>query len=549
MTPAAAPPGRRPLSLWRSAAIVSSGTAVSRVLGLVREMLMAWFFGTSLAKSAFDVAFRIPNMFRCLFGEGALSAAFVPVFTESLEKEGAEDARRLAGAAFTLLAAVLAALVGAGVLLATAALHFLDLGERMTAVLPLLRIMLPYTFFICLVALCMGMLNACHHFLLPAFTPVILNLVWILFLLVVCPMFGGTPEQQIYGAAWGTFVAGLAQLAVQVPAILRVGLWPRFSLRWNDPRVRQVLTLMAPATLGMGVHQVNLVLGGLMALWAGTWAPAALTYAERLIYLPLGLIGTSLSTVLLPTFSRHAVREEHGQIRETLDRTLRAMMFLMVPAAVGLMALAGPIVELAFRWKGGEFDDRSTMLTARAVAFYGPGLLVFNLNKILVPVFYALKDTRTPVRTGIVAVVTNFVLSVLFVLTWPAEYKHAGLALASVLSSAANSLQLAWLLHQRIGDPGWRRIGGSLARATAASLGMGAAACGLHRVLAGALAAGGVGGKWAQAVAVSGSIAAGMLCYAVLAAFLCRREVRELLPRLRGRRRAPAPSGRGPGNP
>lgn len=516
-------------SVLRSVAVVSGCTAASRVLGFVREVLMAVFFGTTLAKSAFDVAFKIPNLFRRLFGEGALSAAFIPVFSESLQKEGREAAGRLAGRIMTMLGLTLALIVVGGILVVSGCLKWASLGHRATAVLPLLRIMLPYMFFICLVALCMGILNSFHHFAVPAFTPVFLNVVWILIMLFLCPRFGVTPAEQIYGVAWGILAAGLLQLLLQVPALIRFGFRPRLSMDWRDPRVVKVLALMGPAALGMGVTQINVVIDGVLALAVGDWAPAALTYAERLIYLPLGVFGTAMATVLLPTFSHQAANARPDQVRATMAEALGSLMLVMIPATIGLLVLARPVVELAFVWKGGMFGAQSTLRTMRAVCFYAPGLVVFSLYKVFVPAFYAMHDTRTPVRVGVWVVGLNLALNILFVVTWPQEYKHAGLAFATVLSSGVSVAVLACILQRRSGSPGWWPVATIAARALIGALVMGWMVRLLHSRVATLVAVYGVGDKASQIVSVVGSILSGIMLYTALMLVLCPSQTRRLL--------------------
>lgn len=527
-------------SILRSAALVSVWTGLSRALGLVRHMLMAQMFGTSLVQSAFVVAFKIPNLFRRLFGEGALSAAFVPVFSESIEKEGAGGAWPLASAVMSLVGIVLVAIVVAVILLTSAFIEFVPLGEKAAVVLPLLRIMFPYMFFICMVAVCMAILNSFHHFLTSAATPVLLNVVWILTLFFICPRFGALPEERIYGVAWGVLAAGVIQLAVQFPALARIGARLRFSFSWHDERVARVFLLMGPAALGMGVVQINVMMDQLFALLVGKWAPAALSFAELVVYLPLGVFATALSTVLLPTFSRQAAQADSDEIKKTLNRSLRGLLFVMIPAATGLGLLAQPIVRLLFEWRSGKFDALSTIQTSRALIFYAPGLVAFGFYKVIVPVFYALQDTLRPVRVGVWAVGLNFLLNITFILTWPQGYEHAGLAFATVLSSAMNGAVLALMLHRRIGSPGWREIAGAAGRIAVCACIMGCAVWRGHGFLAGRMESLGAPAKTGQLVAVLGGIALGLLVYGACAALICRKETGELISSARRTRRKPS---------
>lgn len=506
--------------LFKSTVVVSLGTGVSRVLGLGREILMAHYFGTSLAKSAFDVAFRVPNLFRRLFGEGALSAALVPVLTKTTAGEGREAANWLMGRVMTLMGTLLLSIVAAGMVGITLAMAHGAWGARVAAVLPLLRILLPYMFFICMVALCMAIMNSHRHFALPAFTPVALNVVWIVVLLIVGGRRVASTCERIQLVAWGILAAGVIQLAIQMPGLWRLGLRPRLSFAWSDPKVRRVLLLMGPAALGMGIHQVNFFLDGILALWAAEWAPAALTFAERLVYLPLGLFATALGTVLLPTFSRQALQGDPARMRATFILAVDNLMIVMLPATLGLMVLAQPIVEMVYAWQGGAFGSRSGLLTARALMFYAPGLVVFSFYKLLVPVFYALEDTRTPVRVGAVMVGVNLVLNITFVLTWPAAFKHAGLALATVLAALANGGCLAVILQRRIGPMGWRCLAGRLIRTLAAALGMTWMVMHLPAWIQGLLPTVLSAGKASQVIVVLGTIAIGMAGYGALLAVL-----------------------------
>jgi putative peptidoglycan lipid II flippase len=476
---------------------------------------MAFVFGTSLAKSAFDVAFRIPNLFRRLFGEGALSAAFIPVFTAAKEREGMAEANRLFSQIGTLLAAVLLIIVGSGVLLIAGVERTYSLGPRAAAVLPLLRVMLPYVFFICLVALSMGALNSLGHFAVPAFTPIVLNLVWIGSLLWICPRFGASPDEQIFGLALGILAAGAIQLLIQIPVLLKFGIRPALAFSLKDAGVRRVLMLVGPAALGIGVHQVNVVIDGVLALWVGAWAPAALTYAERMIYLPLGIIATALGTVLLPAFSRQVAAAEMQELLKTMGAALRNIVLIMVPAAVGLIVLAKPIVQLVFNWQGGLFDETSELYTSRAMVFYAGGLVVFSIYKVIVPAFYATQDMRTPVRVGLWCVALNLVLNIVFIFSWPGGYKHAGLALATVLASTVNCVVLGRIFHRRHGDPGWSAVFRSVLTALAGSTVMAGVVFLCHLLLRNGLADLSMNVKLLQSLSVLGAIAAGMLCYGI----------------------------------
>jgi putative peptidoglycan lipid II flippase len=503
----------------RSAVKVGGFTSLSRVLGLIRDTVTAAAFGTSSAMSDFVVAFRIPNLFRALFGEGALSSAFVPVFMQTRQKEGEAEAWTVARKVISLTGLILLLIVALGIAAATVMLHRMpNLVEHAPMVLPLLRIMLPYMLFICLTALSQAILNSYHRFSLPAFTPSLLNLTWILFVVAICPLLGDTMNERIYGVAWGIFFAGLVQLGAQIPAMIKLGYRPGFRLDFKDARVIRFLKLMGPTALGSSVTQVNVMINGILARWAAPWAPASLYYAERLIYLPQGILATALSTVLLPVFSAHAAQGAEDRIRGTLNHALRTLLSVMAPASIGLLVLARPITQLVFGW--GHFDQESVGHTSLVLQCYAPGLFVFCLAKVFVPAFYSLQDTRTPFRIGVISVILNFIMNLTVTLTWPRELKAAGLALATVISEGFNGITLGYLLTRRIGSPGWAEIFRSVGRVVIAALIMGLCAAACQAALSHVCAAAGLAPKLNQVVSVLLSIAIGMIVYVLVALVL-----------------------------
>jgi putative peptidoglycan lipid II flippase len=522
-------------SVIRSAGLVGAATLLSRFMGLIRDMFMAGAFGTTGAMSAFVIAFRMPNLFRALFGEGALSSAFIPVFVETRQKEGEEASWALARKILTLVAIVLASVTALGVASALGVRVFGGLDARGRLVATLLAIMLPYLLFICVAAVGSGLLNSLGHFFVPAATPWILNAVLVGALVLVCPVLGDTPEARIHGVAWAVLVAGILQAWAQFPALRRRG----FRFAWDpdrhDRRVTRVLSLMGPVALSRAVTQVNVMIDSWLAVWIAPWAPAALFYSERLIYLPLGIFATALSTVLLPLYSGHAARGDREALREAVGHALRLLMFLMIPAAVGLSVLGEPICRLFFERR--EFTAESTLLTVRALWVYAPGMIVFSLGKVFVPAFYGIQDPRTPVRIGIATVALNIVLSVVFMLTWPPAWKHAGIAAATVVSEAINGVWMAAVVHRRIGSPGWRAVGFSVARTAVCAAGMGASAGGVGRFTREILAGGGYGRTACGLGEVAGGIAAGLAVYLLLSRLLRSPELSEILDAARRRSR------------
>lgn len=450
---------KAPRSVLGNAVVVGAMTFFSRLGGLLREILMAYFFGTNLLKSAFDVAFKIPNLFRRLFGEGALSTAIIPIFTEIREKDGADAANLYAARCAGLLLSLLSLIVGAFILLTYPVEAVLDEGSKWRTILPLLRIMLPYALLICLAALVMGILNALRSFAISALTPAFLNLVWIIALVGICPFFTepGDQEARIRIVAWSIVFAGAVQVLVQLPALRSKGVPLRVVFdRHVTPEIRRTIALMVPMVISGGITQVNVILDGIIALWASDQGPASLQYAERLVYLPLGLIGNAFGTVLLPVLSSFSAKGDYRSMEKTVNASLRNITLITVPAAIGLVILSFPIISLIY--ETGRFDSESVRFTAYALIGYGPGLLFFALYKVIVPSFYALQDAKTPMRVGLAYVGLNLALNLTFVWLLPHDWKHVGIAFATVICSLLNCTTLLSILHRRLPGTNSRAI-------------------------------------------------------------------------------------------
>jgi putative peptidoglycan lipid II flippase len=510
----------------RSAGVVGSFTLLSRGLGLLRDVVIAYHFGTSLLASAFFVAFTIPNLFRRLFGEGALSAAFIPVFVETRTKQGDRAAWDMAAKVITMTAALLTTISVVGIVLFSIGMRLPCASEKWLVTFKLARIMFPYVLLICLAALSMAVLNSFKHFATSAFAPSLLNIILIITMLAVFPLVGDAPANRAIALSWAVLVAGAAQVAIQLPALKRFGCPFKFSSKWNDPRIRQMLLLMGPAALGMAVTQFNVLIDRLLAMWIGPWAPAALFYSERLIYFPLGIIATALGTVLLPTFSSHAAKGDHSAMRSTITQSMRHLAFIMTPASIGLLVLAPLIISTLLEWNG-SFNDDSTLLSARALMFYAPGLIVFSVAKVFVPAFYAMQDTRTPVRIGIGVVVLNLIMNIIFILTLPTYWKHAGMAFSTVLAEAAGMISLGYLLARNAKGIEWKMVWTCFIRCLACSLIMGAAAW-LTAKHSHPLISQFVPAKFSQILTLALSMSAGIATYFILSIGLKAAEIREV---------------------
>ncbi|HWQ68469.1 MAG TPA: murein biosynthesis integral membrane protein MurJ [Patescibacteria group bacterium] len=430
----------------RAAGVVSGATLLSRILGFVRDLIIARSFGAGTATDAFFAAFRLPNMLRELLGEGALSAAFIPVFTESFRTRGREGAWRLAWTALTLLALLLVAVSIAGILLAPWLIRLIAPGfqavpSKLHLAVSLTRMMFPYILFIGVAALFMAILNSQGHFATPALSPSMLNIAMIGCALYLTPYM----EPPILALAIGVLIGGVGQLLIQIPAIWKRSRGAHWSIDVGDPAVGQITRLMAPGIAGLAITQINVFIGTLLASLMGEGGISILYYAFRLIQLPIGLFGVAIATVAFPTMARQAANRSLGEVAATVAYAIRLVLFVTLPSMVGLMVFRIPIIQILF--ERGAFDRTVTLATAEVVLFYAFGLGAYVSNRILVPAFYSLQDTATPVKIGMVTVIVNIALSLLLM----QPMGLAGLALATALSSFVNLGLLLIALQRRLG--------------------------------------------------------------------------------------------------
>jgi putative peptidoglycan lipid II flippase len=459
-----------PHNLTRSAGAMGVVTLLSRIFGYARDLLQAAILGAADAADAYVIAFRIPNLLRRLLGEGALTAAFVPVFTDTRQREGEEEAWRFASTTFWTLAAFLLILTGLGVLAAPGLVRILAYGftgieGKLGLTADLTRIMFPYLFFIGLTALAGAILNSFRVFAAPAFTPVLLNLSIITFALALA-RFSPNPA---FWFAVGVLVGGALQLGFLIPFLARRARphWPRVSL--SDPRVRKVARLMLPGLFGVGVTQLNLIVDSQVASFLGTGSVSYLYYAVRVEELVLGVFVISFSTAILPTLSQYAAEGRGDLLCGAVERALRFVAYVTLPATVGLWILREPIINTLF--ERGRFTPQDTQFTAWALALYGLGLLPNAFVKILAPAFYARFDTATPVKIGAAA----FSLHVPMCIGLAWVMGHVGIALSTSLAAALNAVLLFQFLVRREGVAWARPVFRSLGRLALAALLMGGA--------------------------------------------------------------------------
>jgi len=498
-------------NIARAAGILGSATMLSRVMGMLRDMVVARLFGAGFASDAFVAAFQIPNMLRRFFAEGALTSAFVPTFSATFNQRGEEEARELANTCFTLLTIIMAAVTLVGILFSPWIVGLMFPGFRavpgkfeLTVLLN--RIMFPYIFFISLVALCMGILNTLRHFFTPAISTVFLNISMILSALLLRGFF----QVPITALAVGVLLGGCAQLLLQLPVLWKKGFPFRLRFDFSNPEVRRIALLMLPATFGVGVYYLNITVSAILASLLPQGSVSYLYYAQRLFEFPQGIFVVSIAQAVLPSMSKQAAEGNLAGMKESLSFGLRLTLFITVPAMAGLMICSTPIFSLIFM--GGEFDYAKTANAAQALFYYSLGLTFVAFTRVLAPAFYALKDTKTPVWTAF----TAFLLNVLFSLLLMKPLLHGGLALATTLSALFNMLLLLWYLRRKIGPFGGRGIVASGAKALVASLPMGCVVYYICSLIDWSLN----GQKLIKLCVLGGAIAIGLLIYAVASRLL-----------------------------
>lgn len=509
--------------ITKRAAVVSLGTMTSRILGLVRDMAIATML-ISRTRDIFFFAFIIPNLFRSLLGEGALSAAFIPVFNEYLAKEKREEALRVANATLHLLFFTLVLLTIIGILIAPLIVHLTGFDtEDKILTLGLLRTMFPFMIFICLAALIMGILNSFGNFAVPAFAPCIPNIFVIVSVFTICNRF----RYPVMGLALGVVLGGAGELLFQVPFALKKGfsLLPRIDYR--HPAVKRIGTLMLPAAIGLAATPINTVVDQLLASlprFCPTGSVSALWYSNRLFQLPLALFGIAIATAIFPAMSRQAALQKIEELKETLSHALGLAFFTTIPASIGLIVLRIPIIRLLFQYK--KFTTYDTTTTAWALLFYSLGLFAFGAVIILVRVFYSLKDTKTPARIACFAIISNIVLDL--VLMRPLA--QGGLALATSLVAVLNMSLLFWLLRRKIGRLGGRRILANFIRILIASSIMGGVSWLVARALEPHVVTLGL-----RVLQVGAATVAGLVALAIVSTMLRIKEMRTILEIVTGR--------------
>ncbi|MCD6262511.1 MAG: murein biosynthesis integral membrane protein MurJ [Deltaproteobacteria bacterium] len=507
-----------------AAGVVSFFTLLSRILGLVRDMVIASMFGSGMLTDAFFVAFRIPNLLRRLFAEGSLTISFIPVFTDYLYTKSKKDAFELARVILTVLSVILILVTLLGILLSPwivriQAFGFGGSGAKYDLTVLLTRITFPYIFFIGLVAFFMGVLNSLRHFAAPAAAPIFLNVSIIGAAYLISPQL----KEPVVGLAIGVLIGGLFQLLLQIPWVIKEGfiLLPSWNL--NHPALKQIGRLMLPAVFGSAVYQINQFIGTLLASFLAEGSISWLYYADRLVQFPLGVFALSVSTAVLPSLSKEAAQNRLAEFGDTVIHSLQLIFFITLPAMAGLIVLGKPVIQILFQH--GVFDSYDSVMTYKALLFYAVGLWAFAGIRVTVAGFYALKDTKTPVKIAIVAMIANLI----FALCLMGKMRHAGLAFALSLASGIQLLLLLIFLNRKVNMGSIKPVIISVLKASLSALIMGITIYYLHLKW---LTTGPGINIWVSVLDLSGLIVSGIMIYFITARLLNCPEIKAILSML-----------------
>jgi putative peptidoglycan lipid II flippase len=432
--------------ITKAATTIGIGTLLSRILGFLRDIVIANFFGAGMAADAFFVAFRIPNLWRRLVGEGSLTISFIPVYTEYLTQRTKEESREVTHIAFTIAGVLLSVLTVLGIIFSPILIRIIAPGwvgipEKFQLTVTLNQIIFPYIFFMGLFALCMGVLNSLRHFFAPAFAPIFLNVSIIVSVFLFYHVF----ERPVMALAVGVIAGGVFQFLFQMPFLLKKRISFRFNFNFRHPAIKRIGLLMIPGLIGTAVYQLNVFIDTIFASFLPGGSVSYLWYADRLLEFPLGIFAFAIGMAALPSFSALVSQGKMEELKETLSFTFRLVSFISIPAMVGLIALKTPIINICFQW--GRFDYFATKMTARALLCYAVGLWAIAGARAVVPAFYSLQDTRTPLKIALICLGANVILN--SILIFP--LKHAGLALATSLSSILNLVLLSRKLNMKLG--------------------------------------------------------------------------------------------------
>jgi len=450
--------------ITRAAGRMSAATFISRILGFVRDMIFALYFGATGVSDTFFAAFRIPNLLREFFAEGSMSAAFIPVLTEYREKQGEEEAGRLVRIAFTFILIAVGTVCLIGIVFSPAIVSviapgFLGSPEKFSLTVLLTRIMFPFLLFISLAALVMGALNTKKVFFVPALAPAMLNVTLILSII----FFESKAKQPIMAAAIGVMAGGFVQFAFQLPSFFKNKYKLGLDTAFSHPGLKRMSVLLIPATLALSVNQINIVVSNILASYLPAGSITYLFYSMRLIQFPIGIFGVAMGMAVLPTLSAHAVKGDTDSLKSDFSFALRMLFFITVPAMAGLIALREPIVNLLFQ--RGKFEYAATVGTSQALLFYSLGIWAIVGVRIVTTCFYSMQDTKTPVKIAVVAMLTNLAVSLLLM----KPMKHNGLALANAVAASVNFCILFFMLRKKLGGVEGTKIAASFIRISAAS--------------------------------------------------------------------------------